>query len=78
MWCVKESVRVLIYFNVLEPFFMGHRDSCVRGLLARLAQVFRRLKRVFVSTLRVSCSLFYCDQPGAGCHLCCLLERAVR
>ena len=38
---------MLIYFTVLESFFIGHRDSCVRGLLARLAQVFsRRLKRI--------------------------------
>ena len=58
-WCVKERVRVFIYFNVLEPFFIGHRDSCVRGLLARLAQVFRRLKRAFGSTLRVSCCFFF-------------------
>ena len=44
---------MLIYFNVLEPFFIGYRDSCVGGLLARFAQVFRRLMRAFVSTLRV-------------------------
>ena len=31
---------MLIYSNVLEAFFIGHRDSCVHDLLARLAQVF--------------------------------------
>ena len=80
---------MLIDFTVLESFFIGHRDSCVRGLLARLAQVFsRRLKRAFVSTLRVSCCfcccLFYCDQPGAGYHVlffvtaCCSLTAFAR
>ena len=64
---------MLIYSNVLEAFFIGHRDSCVRDLLARLAQVFvsffRRLKRAFVSTLRVNCCFFYFDRPGAGRHV---------
>ena len=46
----------------------------MRGLLARLAQVFLAgsVKRAFVLTLRVSCfccCIFYCDQPGAGYHV---------
>ena len=31
---------MLLYSNVLEAFFIGHRDSCVRDLLAMLTQVF--------------------------------------
>ena len=63
---------MLIYFTVLESFYIGYRDSCVRGLLARLAQVFRRLKRAFVSTLRVSCcfSIVTSLVLVATCYFC--------
>ena len=54
-WCVKERESVNL-FHCFRVVFIG-LDSCVRGLLARFAQVFRRLKRAFVSTLRVAFSI---------------------